>query len=132
MPAVNVNAKGLGVVPSGLNDAGIPGGFMAVVKLGVCSGSGMDGSRLSYLRTICGTSSGGVLTLGTDVICGTDVDEFRAPEVICFRDVELLLSGRSLRAAKLRGLLPRTMMAPEWDSAIAYLPPVESDAMTFR
>jgi hypothetical protein len=51
--------------------------------------------------------------------------DFRAEEV-------LPLMGKSFLDWKLRGLRPRTIMGPEWASAMEILAPVERVATIFR
>lgn len=79
-------------------------------------------------------SSTGEPCFGAEVICCIEV--LLSPDLerdgTCFRDVELLLRGTSFLAAKLRGLLPRTITAPERDSAIENFSPVDTVAITFR
>jgi hypothetical protein len=74
------------------------------------------------------------LIFGAEVTCGTEVALFDARDVDgrCFLAVELLLRGKSLRAAKFRGLRPRTMTAPECASAMEIFPPVDNEAMIFK
>lgn len=52
--------------------------------------------------------------------------------VCTLRAVVPPLMGRSLRAWKLRGLLPRTIIAPEWTSHIGTLTPFARVAITFN
>lgn len=96
----------------------------------------VDGRSLfSYCwNTTCGTSSGDTAGLDWNA-CGSlspvDVRLTPAPKV--FRDAPaLLLKGRSFRDWKLRGLRPRTTMAPDCASARGILPPVERVARIFN
>jgi len=109
------------------------GGFIDTEYEGVDRGSGTI-CAIQLVPSASGTSSGGDLILGAEVTWGTDVWLLAArdPDARCLRAVELVLNGKSLRAAKLRGLLPRTITAPECASAMLIFPPVDNDAMIFK